>query len=586
MAEILIESDPKQFPPHFYLQRFSQYLEKHDNMNREFWNFVVNANMHHYPFVVDFQDLIEFDGALAYTLLQFPKLLLPLFDDALGSIQHHWRGNEESIARYGHVRIAGLPAISSATKSSIAAIRTSEDSKLIQVYGTVTSTGAIRMLDISKEYECQNSKCKHRFRVYADPENDNVIVHPRSCTRVLSQSPSMSRCNSTSLREIESSRICVDFQEIKIQDKLDQLPFGSVPKSITVTLQADLADKCLPGDDVVIVGSILRKWHYLSKGSRSSMDIVFHANSISLLDEAEHGEVLLRSQVSKFDLFWTQYQSTGQELQGRDLIIQSVCSQLYGLSFAKLSLLLSLIGGAKAEEQAASQSTEKRRTNIHLLMVGDPGCGKSQLLSFATAMFPRAVLTTGTGTTGAGLTCAAMKDGHGEWTLEAGALVLANGGICCIDEFSSIKEQDRATIHEAMEQQTVSVAKAGLVVKLNTITTVIASCNFKGQFDASVDLAANTAIGSPLLSRFDIVLLMHDIPNKEWDISVSTHLLKASIEQRSKSRTSKGDHHKVQLPNDTWDVDTLRHYIQYVRHAFQPVVTDEAKVLLVSCKHC
>jgi DNA helicase MCM9 len=203
--------------------------------------------------------------------------------------------------------------------------------------------------------------------------------------------------------------------------------------------------------------------------------------------------------------------------------------------------------------------------------------GKSQLLQFASAVFPRSVLTTGMGTTGAGLTCAATKDEHGCWSLEAGALVLASGGVCCIDEFASIKEHDRSTIHEAMEQQTLSIAKAGMIVKLNTVTTIIASCNFKGQFDASVDFATNIAIGTPLLSRFDIILLLLDKPKKSWDIAVSTHLLQTSLD-KSTELLRKTD---ADCLEKQWNIEMLREYVHYVRKRVNPIMTNEAKLLLV-----
>lgn len=178
------------------------------------------------------------------------------------------------------------------------------------------------------------------------------------------------------------------------------------------------------------------------------------------------------------------------------------------------------------------------------------------------------------------MTCTAIREGS-DWVLEAGALVLANDGVCCIDEFVSIKEQDRACIHEAMEQQTISVAKAGLLVKLNTRATVIAVSNPKGSYDINSDLTTNTAIASPLLSRFDMVLVLLDYPEKEYDKRISTFLLQRAVGVPLGSVSTIGDSDVAAGASTFWDLDTLRAYVLYCRENLSPKMGHEAQFVLV-----
>lgn len=436
-----------------------------------------------------------------------------------------------------------------------------------------------------------------RFTVFTDPEQDNMIPQPRTCPRKLTSADSSSynrtgnssgvnsgggresgdvrkptQCNSTNLREIEGSRVCVDFQEIKIQDHIERLPLGRVPRSIIVILHADLVDKFNAGEDVTIVGVVIRQWKPVSRGNRCAIDIAIEANSIVAVNSVDKIRYVPRSLSTEFEKFWSHYRSSKREIEGRNLIIKSVCPQLYGLYFVKLCLLLTIIGGTDTQYDGGV----RRRSQSHLLIVGDPGCGKSQLLRFASQLSLRSVVTTGIGTTGAGLTCTAVRDGP-DWSLEAGALVLANDGICCIDEFACIREQDRATVHEAMEQQTISIAKAGLVVKLNTRTTVVACCNPKGNYDVTADITTNTAIASPLLSRFDTIIILRDIPNKEWDKQVSTFLLKQAVGSIPTQSNAIASRNKGQV----WHVDKLREYVAFVKNNLQPRIGPAARILLV-----
>lgn len=364
----MAKCNPKSLAPTLYHDKFICFIQQQFSNDRDLA--LPQGGGCHFPFKVDFQDLVEYDSSLAFNLLYHPKLLLPIFDDALNACisQMH-----QGTTLFGHVRICYLPPVSNVIKTSISEIKPSDGDNLIQVCGTVVSTGGIKMLEISRQFECLNPKCKHQFRVYADCEQDSVIIQPKSCPNLMLDG---NRCNSSTLRELENGRVCVDFQEIKVQDKVDNLSAGIIPRTITINLQADLADRCLPGNDVVIVGYLVRKWRYLSKNYRGSIDIVLFANGISFFEEEENYKYSSDTNTRKFLKFWNHYKPSN-EFEGRNIIVTSVCPQLHGMHFAKLSLLLSLIGGSSCEVLGM---TEKRRSNIHLLYAGDPGCGKKATL--------------------------------------------------------------------------------------------------------------------------------------------------------------------------------------------------------------
>jgi DNA helicase MCM9 len=310
-------------------------------------------------------------------------------------------------------------------------------------------------------------------------------------------------------------------------------------------------------------------------------------------------------------------------LHGRNIILKSVCPQLHGLKTVKLAFLLALLGGVPRSEPDGGATV---RGDSHLLIVGDPGMGKSQLLRYAAQVAPRSVLTSGVGSTAAGLTAAAVKcDGSEGWMLDAGALVLADGGICCIDEFDTISTGERAAIHEAMEQQTVSFAKGSIVATLQTRCSVFGATNPRGmKIDPNESLSHNTGLAPPLLSRFDCVFILQDDKDPDQDKLMSAHMLasycaeslsscKVASAQANvfpledavfvkKRKTSASDIQQGTLrcletakstqhgsdrndctPEDhlrEWSFDRLRRYISLARCALKPKLTPEAEALI------
>jgi DNA helicase MCM9 len=433
MADFLLTSDPKSVTPAQYRKMLREFIEERLFNELEALVLKYSGPSEHFMFEVSCTELIDFDPSLGFNIIHFPKLLIPIFDEAIFEAQTNLcahpaleakNGRKGSVKMHCHIRIISLPPAEYLNKPNISDIRADDVDSLIQISGKVVRTGAVRMLEVSKKYECQNPRCQYRFNVLADPEQDNMLPQPRCCPSLGNETAGGNgkKCTSTNVRELEGHRVCVDYQELKIQDSFERVSLGSIPRSIIVILEADLVDKFNAGDDVVIVGVLVRQWKPVYKKSRCSVEIALKANSIQALNAQDKLRVVTTDTVNQFEAFWQPFHSTNTALKGRDNIIRSICPQLYGLFFVKLALLLTLVGGSATH----SDRGVKRRSQSHLLVVGDPGCGKSQILRFAASVISRSVLTTGIGTSGAGLTCTAVRDGS-DWSLEAGALVLANG---------------------------------------------------------------------------------------------------------------------------------------------------------------
>ncbi|XP_043481478.1 DNA helicase MCM9-like [Leptopilina heterotoma] len=500
----------------------------------------------HYSIHVNFLDLIKENPDVGRKVLHNPRHYLPLCNASIVSVQKKLVSGKQTVKSRVHLRIIGVPV-----KEHSETI-----GELVSICGIVVRMSQPVVTKLSKQYNCR--KCKHTSVVNMLWER-NVVPLLKECKA----------CKSSNIDQVSSLRqeSCSDHQEIKVQDKSQPDSNSSSVTGWQVVLLDDLVDKCKPGDQVEINGVFVKRW--ITSITEKTVGSTFMlANSVSVHRKVSELTSSTKEMKEAFSHFWEAHAEN--PLVGRDIILASICPQIYGMYVLKLSLAVVLAGGVTKTNATGINI----RGESHLLMVGDPGTGKSQILRTATRLVVPSIRTTGIGSTSAGLTAAAVKDSDG-WHLEAGALVLADGGICCIDEFTTMSAHDRACVHEAMEQQTISIAKAGIVSTLNSRCSVIAAINPEGGHFKG-DEEYKTRLGNPLISRFDLILLLKDSRSLSWDSMSTKHILKAygrSPDDASRRNSNEG------AESNIWKEDDIREYLAHI-HSLKPLMTEEAEKVL------
>ncbi|CAG9835322.1 unnamed protein product [Diabrotica balteata] len=315
----------------------------------------------------------------------------------------------------------------------------------------------------------------------------------------------------------------VKFQEVKIQEHSDQVPVGHIPRTLTIFCRGEVTRQALPGDHVAVTGVFLP---LLKQGFKQIMggllsDTYMEAHkivSLNKMDMENSDNLLTPEELATLteDDFYTK-------------LAMSLAPEIYGHLDVKKALLLLLVGGVDKRPDGM-----RIRGNINICLMGDPGVAKSQLLGYINRLAPRSQYTTGRGSSGVGLTASVMKDPMtGEMMLEGGALVLADQGVCCIDEFDKMADEDRTAIHEVMEQQTISIAKAGIMTTLNARVSILAAANpAYGRYNPKRTLEQNIQLPAALLSRFDLLWLIQDKADRDNDLKLAKHI--TYVHQHSK----------------------------------------------------
>merc|ERR1711920_1034804 len=305
-------------------------------------------------------------------------------------------------------------------------------------------------------------------------------------------------------------------QKVSLQESPGSVEPGKMPRSKDIVLTGDMVDSVRPGDELVLTG--VYKCLYDAAINARTCFPVFRT-------EVQAIHVHRRGDVKLIEITEDKQQEIlklSQDPNIRERIIASIAPSIYGMNYVKSAIALSMMGG----QPKLAAGKHRIRGDINTLIVGDPGLAKSQFLKYVEQTFPRAVYTTGKGASAVGLTAAVTRDDHGDWCLEGGAMVLADDGICLIDEFDKMNDQDRTSIHEAMEQQTISISKAGIVATLQARCAVIAVANpSEGRYDPQRTFAQNVNLSDPILSRFDVLCVLRDEADAVQDERLADHVI-------------------------------------------------------------
>lgn len=506
---------------------------------------------------VRFSDLDRFDPEFAEELLETPE---PLMEAAQAAILDLDLPMDVYLER-AHVRIIELPRHFKTRE-----LRSDHIGKLLSIDGLVRTATEVRPKIVSAAFQCQ--RCGFTFfkeQTGNKFEDQNLKCMNQACDR------------GGPFKLLLAQSKFVDAQKIRVQESPEDLRGGEQPQTLDVELEDDLAGRIFPGDRVIVNG-ILKSYQRSSpqQGKSTYFDL-FHKGISVEMKEQEFEEIEIDPEEEKLIL----EMSCDPEIY--DKIRGSIAPSIYGYDDVKEALGLQLVSGFEKHLPDGARI----RGDIHILLVGDPGIAKSQLLRYMTKISPRGIYTSGKSSTSAGLTATAVKDelGDGRWTIEAGALVLADKGIAAIDEMDKMDNEDKSALHEAMEQQTISVAKAGVMATLKSRCSLLAAANPKlGRFDKYEPIAPQINLTPALMSRFDLIFVLTDDPDGNRDSAIAQHILKSNyagelatqIEWNPDISQEDIDQAMVVI-KPAIDPELLRKYVAYARKNIFPTLSDEAK---------
>ena len=533
--------------------------------------------------IVDFHELQTFDPEFAEDVLSDPRKILNNGRNTLNEICRERGEDIDCLLRVGELPKDSRRELRDVGSSDIERLRSAEV--------IITKISEIKPRIHRAVFQCEN--CGHTVEMIQ--ENERELREPLRCPPETGCGEAVGRSGGTRFNLVMNISRMVNNQWIEVQEVPENVPSGAQPSRAHVLVEGDMVNKHLPGQRVVV--NVIPVVHSEVKRNRKTpmFDIIYH-----LVSSEHESTPFTEIKISDED------RETIIEISNRPDLLQimqrSIAPSVYAtgvMHFVKRSLALQLFGGVSRINRDATRS----RGDIHILLMGDPGVAKSQLLTYMSKLSPRGMFATGGGVSGAGLTAAAVRDdfgGGGRFALEAGVLPLSDRGMAAIDEFDKISEEDRRTMHPAMEQQRLDVSKGGVKATLNTRCSILAAANPKeGRFtkrgpNESVMRSFNeTGLPPPLASRFDIIWMLRDEVRVEDDERIARHILAVRTDGVSEMKIDEAMEYDLREENegkifmqgidgsDHLSIEFLRKYIAYAKRNIHPDLNDDAKAMIL-----
>lgn len=475
---------------------------------------------------VSYAQLTDMKAILAFFLANAPAEVLKLFDEvAMDVVLLHYPDYERIHAEI-HVRIYDLPL-----NYTLRQLRQQHLNSLVRVSGVVTRrTGVFPQLKYVK-FDC--TKCGVTLGPFQ--QESNVEVKITYCQNCQSRGPFTLNSEKTVYR---------NYQKLTLQESPGTVPAGRLPRHREVILLWDLIDKAKPGEEIEVTG-IYRNNYDAQLNNRNGFPVfatILEANNVIKRHDQLAGFRLTEEDEHEI-------RALSRDPQIVDKIVSSMAPSIYGHTDIKTAVALSLFGGVAKN----TKGNHHIRGDINVLLLGDPGTAKSQVLKYVEKTAHRAVFATGQGASAVGLTASVRRDPlTSEWTLEGGALVLADKGTCLIDEFDKMNDQDRTSIHEAMEQQTISISKAGIVTTLQARCGIIAAANpIGGRYNSTIPFSANVELTEPILSRFDILCVVRDTVDPSEDERLARFIVGSHSRSHPSSQSQRTQEDSMDVEADT-----------------------------------